>query len=296
MTSRHGKRFWEKIPTLAMFTTFALIFSLIVVGVIYMARTGQQAQDSLQPAQAKAAQGEQLADKVKIACDNQDVVAQLRALGACQDAQAIKSSPPVAPSDAQVASAVETYLRDHPPSAGRSVTPGDVAAAVAKYLTDHPPTPGRPPTAEEIQTATMTYLVAHPDQFKGKPGDNATTAMVAAAVAAYCTSTTPGPCTGPAGPSGVNGKDGQNGKDAKDGAQGAQGTSVQDLYFERDSGGACQVVVVLYNPATNTQSTIRHSAGEPACSGGGTPTPTPAPSSNPPPTTQKQPPSLVGPG
>lgn len=276
MNSRHEKKFWERIPTLALFAVFSIIFAMIVAGVIYMARVGQEARDTLQPVSAKAQQGERLAGKVVIACDNQEIVAQLRALGACEEAEAITTAAPVGPSDAQVAEVVERYLRDHPPAPGRSVTAAEVTAVVAKHLTEHPPEPGRPPTPEEISRAASTYIAARQDQFRGDKGESATGAQISAAVAAYC-GTTPSPCAGPKGDRG----------EAVKGDKGDQGISVRELYFARNASGECRVYVVLADPAQGSQeTTIDGPAGDPACD----PVPSePAPEPAPPTTSPSSP-------
>lgn len=171
-----------------------------------------------------------------------------------------------APTQAQINQAVTQYLDAHPPKAGKNATPAMVATAVASYLTKHPPQPGRPPTQAEITTATAAYLGTHPQQFQGAQGPqgpaghDATKAQVAAAVAAYCGSH--GGCTGPAGPAGPSGPRGERGAT---GPAGPQGVSVSDVTFTRDSTGACQVVITLHDPASDTNSTITHPAGAAAC-------------------------------
>lgn len=190
---------------------------------------------------------------------------QVRALGAVPVVKPPPPGPPsaapnAAPSQQAIDDAVASYLSVHPPPAGQSATPAMVAVAVAAYLTANPPTPGRPPTPDEISAAASSYIAAHAAMFQGsagqsghdgKPGADATDAQVAAAVAAYCSAH--GDCTGAAGQSGHDGKDG------------AQGVSLTDLNFTRDSSGRCQVVITVYNPATNVTSTITHSAGDAAC-------------------------------
>lgn len=197
--------------------------------------------------------------------DAQQLAAQVRGLGATPVV-----SPPAAvpgpagpqgpgPSQAEIDDAVNGYFAQHPPGA----TPAMIAVQVASYLTTNPPAPGRPPTQAEIATATSDYLSSHVAQFQGQPGatgaagptgapgQDATDAQVQSAVAAYCS--THNGCAGPAG------------ADGPAGAQGAQGISVTDLAFQRDSSGACQVVITLHDPATNTDTTITHPAGAAAC-------------------------------
>lgn len=228
-----------------------------VLGVFVLTREGQTAQQAKEVAIYKAQQGEELADKVRIACDNVEIVSQLRDLGACEDAQEIKESPPATATDAQIAQAVSQYLREHP-----AVSAWEVATAVADYLTKNPPKPGRPPTPEEIQRYIYQYLADNPQQFKGKDGQNATDAQIVAAVTAYCSSATPSPCAGPAGPVGPKGDKGDPGDPGTPGTPGdpgRQGRGVVDVRFEF-SGDACQVIVT-YDDGTSTTRL----AGQSAC-------------------------------
>lgn len=152
------------------------------------------------------------------------------------------------PTQDEIDASVSQYLEAHPPAAGQSATPGMVAAAVAAYLTANPPQPGRAPTADEISAAASSYIEAHETDFQGAtgtPGADATDAQVAAAVDAYCSAHND--CAG------------------TDGAQGVQGASITDMNFARDATGQCQVVVTLHDPATGTDSTITHPAGDAAC-------------------------------
>lgn len=158
------------------------------------------------------------------------------------------------PTQQEIDDSVSRYLAAHPPANGQNATPGMVAAAVAAYLTANPPQPGRPPTADEISAAASAYIQAHASDFQGatgatgQAGADATDAQVAAAVSAYCSAHND--CAGATGPTG---------------AQGAQGASITDLAFVRDSSGQCQVVVTLHDPASNTDSTVTHAAGDAAC-------------------------------
>jgi hypothetical protein len=126
------------------------------------------------------------------------------------------------PSEAQIDSAVQTYLRAHPPAKGQSATPAMVAKAVGQFLTAHPPTPPKAPTAAQISSAASTYIAAHAAEFlgatgqngkdgsngsNGTNGQNATDEQVAAAVSTFCSAHNS--CTGPAG---VNGQPGTDGK------------------------------------------------------------------------------------
>lgn len=164
------------------------------------------------------------------------------------------------PTDEQIDAAVTRILAAHPPAPGQNATPAMVATAVAEFLTANPPAPGRAPTQQEIETAASTYIAAHAADFQGATGQSgtngtngkdATDAQVAAAVGAYCDAHNN--CAGATGTTGA------------DGATGPQGVSVTDVAFARDSSGACQVVVTLHDPATGTDTTVTHSAGDAAC-------------------------------
>lgn len=155
------------------------------------------------------------------------------------------------PSQQEIDDSVNRYFDAHPPGA----TPAMVAVQVAEYLTQHPPV-----TQDQITTAASDFIAAHQSLFTGpvgptgvagptgQPGADATDAQVAAAVTAYCAAHSS--CTGSVGPAG---------------AQGVQGISVTDLVFQRDQSGTCQVVITLHDPATGTDTTITHPAGDAAC-------------------------------
>ena len=297
--SSRTRGFFERIPTLVLFAVFSLVAGVTIVGVVFLGTRGQQAeqaknqaQEQLAPAQAKAQQADDLANKIVIGCNStEDVVSQLRALGACALADDIKEAPVVSavgPSDQQVARAVEDYLRRNPPRDGKPVSPADVATAVADYLTKNPSQPGRPPTPEEIQRAATTYIADRPEQFRGEPGDqgergeNASVEQIALAVAAYCASSSPSLCAGPEGPQGPQGTQGERGPQ---GVPGPQGASVRDVYFE-SRGNGCEVVVLLFDPATGLESQTRRAAGPAACASS---SPTDTATTQPPLTTEEDP-------
>jgi hypothetical protein len=171
------------------------------------------------------------------------------------------------PTQQQIDDAVAGYFAEHPPGP----TPAEVGAQVAAFLTLHPPKQGAPPTPTQIATAASDYIAAHAQQFTGptgqngsdgQPGQNATDDQVAAAVAAYCSS--------------------HNQCQGSSGGTGAQGVSVSDVEFQRDSSGACMVVVTLHDPSSGNDSTVTHPAGDAACQ---------APPAT---TTTSQPPALLG--
>jgi hypothetical protein len=179
----------------------------------------------------------------------QALASQVRDLGARPVVQP-PATPAAGPTQPEIDAAVAQYLAAHPPGP----TPAEVGLAVAEYLVANPPAAGPPPTPDEIATAAADYIAAHATQFAGQPGQNganASDAQVASAVDAYCSAH--GNCAGTAGQNGTNG------------TQGAQGVSITDLVFQRDSSGACQAVVTLHDPATGTDSTVTHPAGDAAC-------------------------------
>jgi hypothetical protein len=204
-------------------------------------------------------------------------VQQLRAIGACQQAIQIQQQTPVGPTDSQIAAVVDKWLSAHADQfKGSPPTETVIAAVVAQYMTEHPAQPGRPPSADEISMATASYVAAHADQFKGVKGDSPTSAEILDAVQQVC-SVTPSPCAGPPGSPGANGANGTNGADGK---QGAQGISVSDVNFARDSSGKCQFVVMLHNPADNTDTVVYHPAPDALCPVASTPSTTTAVNGN----------------
>lgn len=234
---------------------FKVAVGILVVGLL-LAGTGVAFLVSGQRSAATAAQ--ELAHQVRELGGTPVVSAPAPIAGpAGQKGDTGKQGP--GPTQQQIDDAVFGYFAVHPPGA----TPAMVAVQVAAYLTAHPPRPGPPPTAAQISTAASDYIGAHAADFQGQPGQNgangsngtdgqpgqnATDDQVAAAVAAYCDSH--GQCQGQQG---------------TQGDQGAQGVSITDLQFERDTDGTCMAVVTLHDPATNTDTTVSHTAGDAAC-------------------------------
>ena len=81
------------------------------------------------------------------------------------------------PTDSEIASAVSSYLTEHPPEPGengRAPTAKEIAAAVRVYLVANPPKPGKdgkPPTATELAKLVSGHIKKHPPK-AGKPGKN----------------------------------------------------------------------------------------------------------------------------
>lgn len=172
----------------------------------------------------------------------------------CREARQIREevvAPTAAPgpSQAQVQGWVDTWLEDHPPRDGKSVTPAMVARAVAEHMAGN--------GAEQITRVAQAYIAAHAEKFRGLPGLNATDEQVATQVAAFCAEH--GDCQGPEGEKGDKGEKGDTGEG------GPQGIGVVDIHPDRDDQGACVWVVVFENPATGEQRTATHPAGEAAC-------------------------------
>lgn len=245
----------------------ALLISILALGACGYAVWGQLSATSEK--QAAQQQAKDVADPVAALCASDPTIyaklsadSKARWDAACSKAAEVQQAPPpsvpsTGPTDAQVAIAVDGWLKAHPPPAGQNATPAMVATAVAEFLIANPPQPGRPPTVAEITTAASTYIAAHAADFQGTAGKNgvngqdATDAQVSAAVNVYCSARNN--CAGTNGTNGVNG------------GTGPQGVSITDVNFRRDSSGTCQVNVSLHDPATAKDSTVSHPAGDAAC-------------------------------
>jgi hypothetical protein len=251
----------------------ALLIAVLALGAGGYAVWGQLSTNSEK--QVAQQQAKDVADPVAALCASDPTIyaklsadSKARWDAACSKAAEVQQTPtpeaqPAGPTDAQIAAAVDSWLRAHPPAPGQNATPAMVATAVAQFLIANPPQPGRPPTIDEISTAASTYIASHAADFQGAAGQNGV--------------------NGKDGQNGQNGKDGRDGQDATDaqvaaavdaycsnhngcaGESGAQGVSVTDVQFERDSAGVCQAVVTLHNPADGTDSTVTHEAGTAAC-------------------------------
>jgi hypothetical protein len=145
------------------------------------------------------------------------LAADLTALGRCgQQLSAAKSAVAGAPtteapapsgglSQADVIQVVKTQI------AGYVVTPAQVSALVAQVYSANKPADGKdatPVTSDQVLAAVQT--VCANNRCQGIPGQNATDAQVATAVAGYCGGPT-GPCIGPKGDTGPTGPVGPSG-------------------------------------------------------------------------------------
>lgn len=200
-----------------------MVIALLALAAAGYAVWGQVSATSAQQAAEK--QAKEVADPVAALCASDPTIyAKLSADSrarwdrACTKAAEVQQSqtPAPGPTDAQVAAAVDSWLRAHPPAPGQPATPAMVATAVAEYLTAHPPAPGRAPTGQEIAAAASAYIAAHAADFQGPTGErgangqDATDAQVSAAVASYCAAHNN--CAGPTGATGPTGPAGQDGK------------------------------------------------------------------------------------
>lgn len=227
-----------------------VIAGLVAVTVIACAVGGWQLYDARTQVSILSNQNDHLsAEQQATQRGEQALYQQVQQLGARPVVQP-PASPAPAATQQQIDAAVASWFAAHPPGP----TPAEVALAVAEYLVAHPPATGPPPTPDQISTAAADYIAAHATEFTGQPGANATDAQVVSAVDAYCSAHND--CTGAAG---------KDGKDGQDGATGPQGVSITDLVFQRNSSGACQAVVTLHDPATGTDNTVTHPAGDAAC-------------------------------
>lgn len=197
--------------------------------------------------------------QAEAAVDGQKLAAQLRGLGVeptvtpptpVTGQQGAQGIPGPGPTQAEIDSAVGAYFTTHPLPPGQLPPVSEVAGLVAQYLTANPPAPGQNATPQMVSDAVTSYCTAR-NGCAGAAGQDATDQQVAQQVAAYC-----------AAHSNCAGANGQNGKD---GPAGPQGVSITDLVFQRDSNGTCQAIVTLHDPATNTDNTVSHPAGDAAC-------------------------------
>src|SRR5206468_8910759 len=141
-----GDRMRNRKGLLALLIAF---FALMAAG---YAVWGQIAATSEK--QAAQQQAKDVADPVAALCASDPTIyaklsadSKARWDAACSKAAEVQQSPTptpqvVGPSAAEIAAAVDTWLRAHPPASGQNVTPAMVATAVAEFLTANPPQPG----------------------------------------------------------------------------------------------------------------------------------------------------------
>lgn len=172
----------------------------------------------------------------------QTLAQQVRELGQVPRVEPPVTMPPstevvtLAPSRADIAAAVATYLSQNPPPEGKAPTLDQITAAVAGYLTANPPQPGRPPTVDEIRSAVAGYLTDNPpaagkDGADGDPGRPPTDAEIDAAVARYFAANPP-----PAGEKGEKGDQGEKGEQGEPGPSCPAGYSLQEVHYVTANG------------------------------------------------------------
>jgi hypothetical protein len=264
LTRRHRLR---KLKTPRGRVVLIALAALLVMFQAYSTVRAQWGQEDAQTTTAvveqqrdgAAAQAASLASQIKTECADGTLTGPL-----CEQAEKVADAPvpgpigPIGPSGEpgppptpeQIRGAVDQYLIENPPPAGRAPTANEVAAAVAGYLVANPPSPGRPPTAAEISDAVQVYFANNPPPAgpTGDPGRPPTADEIRAAVAEYLAANPP-----PAGPAGASGADG---------GTGAQGVGVQDVQLEQ---GTCELVFVLVDPADGSTSERRVPLAAPAC-------------------------------
>lgn len=242
---------------------YALV-AVAVVGVLVLflyAYTQKQRSDDLtaQVGQLTTEARHLSSQQEQAAVAGQQLAAQLKGLGQQPvvtpptPVTAQPGQPGPGPTQAEIDDAVSRYFVQHPLPPGQLPPVSEVAGLVAQYLIANPPAPGQDATPQMVSDAVTSYCTGHNGCAgpAGQNGQNATDQQVAQEVSAYCA--THNDC---AGTPGVNGKDG---------ATGPQGVSITDLVFQRDSSGVCQAIVTLHDPATNTDNTVSHPAGDAAC-------------------------------
>lgn len=251
---------WRRNITGIIAVIVVSVCALAVWGIFQFAKSQQLTTQLAQQSQSFSQGMQQLTrQQIQAAVDGQRLAAQLKALG--QEPVVTPPTPVTpqpgqpgpGPTQAEIDDAVSRYFVQHPLPPGQLPPVSEVAGLVAQYLIANPPAPGQDATPQMVSDAVTSYCTGHNGCAgpAGQNGQNATDQQVAQEVSAYCA--THNDC---AGTPGVNGKDG---------ATGPQGVSITDLVFQRDTSGVCQAIVTLHNPATNTDNTVSHPAGDAAC-------------------------------
>jgi hypothetical protein len=240
---------------LGVFIVASILFTgalLVVVVVLFNTSSDLRTEN----VQIQGEVGSIATQQAQAAVAGQKLAAQLKGLGVTPvvtpptPVTGQQGLPGPGPSQAEIDASVSRYFATHPLPPGQLPPVSEVAGLVAQYLVTNPPAPGQNATPLMVSDAVTGYCTAH-NGCAGADGQNATDEQVATQVSAYCA--THNDCAG------ASGKDGQNG------AAGPQGVSITDLVFQRDSSGTCQAIVTLHDPATGTDNTVSHPAGDAAC-------------------------------